>query len=102
MARTVRGCLTTWSQSEGKDKPETILNDPQQEGHPDTAEGGNIAEYHPDVNYEGSEPKAEPVAQEQWEEDPDAECAKMEMPRSGTLCQRMMPLDLDRGDPAGA
>ena len=43
MARTVRGCPTTQLQSESKDEPETILNTPQQEGDPDAAEGGNIA-----------------------------------------------------------
>ena len=65
MAMTVRGCLTTQSQSEGDDEPETILNTPQQEGQPDVAVGEDIADYDPDVGYEGSEPKVEPVAQEQ-------------------------------------
>ena len=52
MARTVGGCPTTWLQSEGKDEPETIINSPQQEGHPDIAEGKDIADYNPDVDYE--------------------------------------------------
>ena len=53
----MRGCPTTWSQSEGKDEPEMILNAPQQEGHPDATVGKEIACYNPDVDYEGSEPK---------------------------------------------
>ena len=56
MARTMRGSLETWSQSEGKDDPETLLTAPQQEGHPDAAEGGDIAGYDLDVDYEGMEP----------------------------------------------
>ena len=57
MVRTMRGCLTTQSQSEGKDKPETVLSAPQQEGYPDVTEGGDIADYNPDIDYVGSEPK---------------------------------------------
>ena len=91
MVRIMRGCPTTLLQLEGKDDPETILNAPQQEGHPDTAEGGDIADYDPDVDYEGSELKVELVTQEQKEVDPDAEYATIEMPRNGTLHQRMMP-----------
>ena len=44
MVRTMRGCPTTRMQSEGKDEPETILNAPQQEGHPDAAVGKDIAD----------------------------------------------------------
>ena len=54
----------TPSKSEGKDEPETILNASQQEEHPDAAESGDIADYHLDVDYEGSEPKVEQVTQE--------------------------------------
>ena len=43
---------------------------------------------------EGSETKIEPVAQEQREVDPVAEYTKMEMPRNGTLHQRMMPWEM--------
>ena len=97
MARTMRGHPTTWLQLEGKDELEKILNAPQQEDHPDTAEGRDIADYDPDVDFEGSELKVEPVAQEQREVDPDVEYAKMEIPRNGTLCQRMMPWDVYMG-----
>ena len=75
-------------------EPETILKAPQQEGHPDDTEEKDIADYNPDVDYEGSEPKVEPVAQQQREVDPDREHAKMEKHRNGTLHQRMMPCDV--------
>ena len=61
MAKTMRGCPITWLQSEGKLELETNLNVPQQEGHPYATEGGEIADYNPDVDYEGSEPKDEQV-----------------------------------------
>ena len=84
MARIMRGHPTTPSQPEGEVKPETNLNVPQQEGHPDTAECRDIADYSLDVGYEQ-------VTQEQREVNPDAEYAKIEMPRSGTIHHRMMP-----------
>ena len=65
--------------------------DPQQEEQPDTPEGKVIADYNLDIDYEGSEPKVESVAQDEREVDSDAEYAKMEMSRDGTLHQRMMP-----------
>ena len=61
---------TTWLQPESKDETEKI---PPQQGHPDTIVGRDIADYNPDIDYEGSEPKVEPVDQEQREVDPDAE-----------------------------
>ena len=67
MARTMMGYLTTWSQSEGKDEPETILNAPQQEGHPDATVGRDVTDYDPDIDYEGLEPKVESFAQKQRE-----------------------------------
>ena len=88
MARLVRGCPTPRLQLEGMIEPE---KDPQQEEQPDAAEGKVKADYNPDIGYEESEPIVEPDAQEQKEEDPEAEYAKMEMPRDGTLDQRMMP-----------
>ena len=97
MMRTMRGRPTTWLQSKGKDEPETIINTPHQEGHPDTAKGRDIADYTPDIDYEGSEPKVEPVAQEQREVDPDEEYAKMEMPRNGTLSQSMLSQEVHMG-----
>ena len=77
-------------QPEGVEKPENIPSDPQQEEHPDTAEGKVIACFNLNVNYEGSEPKNETVAQEENEEHSDAEYEKMEIHHAGTFCQRMM------------
>ena len=53
MVRTVSGCLTAWSQLKRAEEPETNPSVPQQEVQPDATEG---------VDYEGSEPKNEPVA----------------------------------------
>ena len=61
MARLVRGCPIARSQQEGAEEPE---RDPQQEGQPDATHGKDITDYDPDVDYEGSEPKVEPVAQD--------------------------------------
>ena len=77
MVRLVRGRPTPRLQLEGMTQPE---RDSQQEEQPDATEGKVIADYDPDVDYVGLEPKIEPVAH-----------AKMEMPRDGTLRQRMMP-----------
>ena len=49
-----------------------------------------ITDYDLDVDYVGSEPKVEPVAQVEREVDPNTEYAKMEIPHCWTLCQRMM------------
>ena len=88
MAGPVRWCLTARLQQEGVEESE---RDPWQGEQPDATEGEDIAAYDLDVDYEGSEPKDEPDAWEQREDDPDAAHAKMEMPRNGTLHQRMMP-----------
>ena len=88
MARLVRGCPTDRSQQEGIEEPE---RDPQQEDQQDATGGEDIADYDPDVDYEGSEPEVEQSAEEQREVDPDAEYPETEIPRDGTLCQRMMP-----------
>ena len=77
MARLVRGCPTTRPQQEGTEEPE---RDPQQEDQSDATEGEDIADYNPDVDYEGSEPKVELVPQVEREVDP-----------GGFLHQRMMP-----------
>ena len=69
-----------------QNEPEIIFNAPQQEGAP---EGKDIANYNLDVDYGGSEPKVEPVAQEQKEVDPDAEYVK-----NGN-CQKRDPLPED-------
>ena len=70
------GCPTARSQQE----PE---GDPQQEDQPDVTEGKDIADYDPDVDYEGSEPKVKQSAQEQREDDPDTEYVGMEIPQDG-------------------
>ena len=54
-------------------------------------EGEDIADYDMDIDYVDSEPKVEPVTQEEREVDPDAEYASMDIPHEGTLHQRMMP-----------
>ena len=55
----MRGCPTARSQQEGIEEPE---RDPQQEDQPDATEGKDIADYNPDVGYEGSEPKVKQSA----------------------------------------
>ena len=84
-------------QSEGKDKPETYLNALWQEEHPDATKGREIAGYNPDIDYKWSKPKAMLVAHEQRKVNPDSEYAKLEMPRSETFHQRMLPLDVCMG-----
>ena len=97
MARLVRGCPTARSQQESAEEPETNLSVPQQEEHPDTVEDRDITDYDLDIDYEGSEPKNEQVAQEQKEEDPEAEYAKMELQQDGTFHQRMIPWETMKG-----
>ena len=74
-----------------EEEPETNVSVPRQELQPDVIDGKVIADYDLDVNYEGSEPKNESVAQEKKEENSDAEYANMEIPQEGTFHQRMMP-----------
>ena len=92
MARLVRGCPTPRPQREGMEEPE---RDPEQVEQ--SVESNVIADYDLDVDYEGSEPKVEPDAQEQKEDDPDTAYTKMKMPRDGTLCQRMMLWEMYMG-----
>ena len=94
MARPRRGCLITSSQQEGEEEPD---RESQQEGQLDATGGKDIADYDLDIDYEGSEPKFQPVTQVEREADPDAEYAKMEIPLGGTLCQRMMPQEQYKG-----
>ena len=94
MARPVRGHLTPRPQQEGMEEP---VRDPQQEEQSDATEGEVIADYGPDVDYEGSVPKVEPDAQDQRKVDSDAEYAKMKMPREETLHQRIMPWETYTG-----
>ena len=60
--QTSEGMPNSQSQQEGIEEPE---RDPQQEEQPDTKGGKDIADYDPDVDYEGSEPKVKQSAQEQ-------------------------------------
>ena len=77
MARLVRRCPTVRSQQKGIEEP---VRDPQQEDQPDAIGGKEIADYGPDIDYEGSEPKVEQSAQEQREVDPEVEYTEMEIP----------------------
>ena len=69
----------------------------QQGGQPDAIEGEDIADYNLDIDYEGSQPKVEPDAQEQREDDPHRAYMKIEMPGNETLHQRMMPQETYMG-----
>ena len=69
MTRLVMGRPTARSQQEGVEEPE---RNPQQEGQPHATDGEDTADYDPDVDYEGSEPIVEQIAQEQNDVDPDA------------------------------
>ena len=71
MARTVRGLPTAWSQSEYAEETEINPSVPQQEKQSDVTEGKVIVDCGPDVDYEWSEPKIEPDAQEEKEENSD-------------------------------
>ena len=82
------GCLMSCSQQEVAEESETNPSVPQQEEQPDSTEGKVIADYDPDLDYEGSEPKNEPVTQEQKEEDPSRACV-----HGDTLCRDFPPED---------
>ena len=90
MARPVTGCPISWPQQEDTEELETNHIVPQQEEQLDAAEGKVIADYDLDIDYEGSEPKNEPVTQEEKDKDPNAECASMKILCTGTFCQRMI------------
>ena len=62
----------------------------QQEENLDATEGKVIADYNIDIDYEGSEPKNGPDAQEKKERDSDTEYAEIKVSCSGTFHQRMM------------
>ena len=92
MARTIRGCLTAWSQPERTGEPEITPSFPQQEEESGAINGEVVADYKSDVDYEpeGSDPEIKPVNHIQEKEDPEAEYAKMEIPCQGTVHQRSM------------
>ena len=77
MARLVRGCPTVRPQQEGAEEPE---QDTQQEDQPYVTEGKDRADYNLDVDYDGSEPKVEPVTQVEMEVNSDAEYANLGIP----------------------
>ena len=79
MAKPMRRYTMPQSWQGGTEEPETNTSVPQQEKQPDAAEGKVIIDYNPDVDYEGSEPKNEPVAWEEKEENSDTEYANIEM-----------------------
>ena len=83
MARTAKEHPTTWLQPECKNKHEINPSVPQQEEQTDATEGKDIVDFNSNVDYEGSEPKNKPVAQQQKEED---SYAKIELPQDGTFC----------------
>ena len=91
MARTMRGCTTVQLQTRGAEEPET---DPQQDEQPDATEGKVIVGYNPDIDYERLEPKNEPLAQAEKEENTDAKFTNMEIPQAETFYQRMMPCNV--------
>ena len=68
------------SWQEGTEEPETNLSVPQQEEQLDATEDKDIVDSEKGIGYEGSEPKNEPVAQGENNEDPDKEYAKIELP----------------------
>ena len=70
MARTIRGCPRAQWQAEGTGESDTNPSVPQQEEQLDTTEGKVIAHYNLHINYDRSEPKDNPVAREEKEEDP--------------------------------
>ena len=65
MARPVRGCPMPWSKQGYEEEPESNPSIPQQRRQPDTTEGEVTVDYDLDVDYEGSEPKKEPIVQEE-------------------------------------
>ena len=97
MARTVIDAQQIGPNQEEKMSLRRFSTPPQQEGHPDATEGRDIADYNQDVDYEGLEPKVEPVTQKQRKDNPDETYAKMELPRNKAFCQRMMPQETCMG-----
>ena len=75
MTKTMRGCLTAWSQTEGTEESEKNPGVPQQEEQPDTTDGKVIVVYNLDADFkpEGSDPEIEPVHHEEDNENSYAE-----------------------------
>ena len=78
------------SQQGGTEEPETNPSVPQQEEQPNATEGEVKGHQDLDVDYEGSEPKIEPISQEEKEENSVTEYANMLIPQKGTFHQRTM------------
>ena len=87
MSRTVRGFSTAWLQPEGTGEPETNPTNPWQRNSQFPYMPKSC--YNLDIDYEGSESKNEPFAQEEKEENSDAKYSKMEIPHHGTLGSSM-------------
>ena len=68
MATIMRGYLIACLQPKGAIEPETNPSVPQQKEQADSAESKVIVDFNLDVDYEGSEPENESVAQEEEEE----------------------------------
>ena len=52
MARTMRGCLSAWSQQEGAAEPQNNASVMQLEEQTDAKEGEAIVDYELDIDYE--------------------------------------------------
>ena len=89
-----KGHERAWLQLEGTEELKMNPSVPQQEEQTDATEGKVIIDYDLDIDYDGSEPKNEPVAQEEKEENSNAEYVNMEMTCGGTFHQRMMPCNV--------
>ena len=78
MARTMRGCLTAWSQPECTEEHETNPSVPQHEEQANAIDGKVTADNELDLDCkpEGSDPENKPDAQK--EKISNAEYAKME------------------------
>ena len=87
-ARTVRGCLTTWSQQQVATGPQNDASVLHLEEQAYTEEDKVDMYYKPDVGYKPDEadPNNEPdIQEEEEEENYDAEYAKIELYCQGTL-----------------
>ena len=84
MARPVKRCPTPLL-PEGTGEPETNVS---AGGTTRCNRGQSHSRLNLDIDYEGSKPANEPVAQEHEEENFDAEYANMEIPQAGTHCRQ--------------
>ena len=85
----MRGHSTAPLQPDGREGPQTSASVPLQEVQLDAAESKVIADYDLDIDYEGSEPKIEPVTQEEKEENSNTEYANSHMMKPCNFMQRI-------------